>query len=434
MKNISPEISVIIPTHHRCAALKQTLASLCRQTFPLNRIEVLVSADGCKDETANLVREFKAPFPLRVFDLPGNGAAAARNFGAAHATGSIFIFLDDDVETAPALFEAHVHSHRNKNQVVMGYLPPLFEEQPRSFFHVGLRSWWEDQFFEMRQSGHRFTYRDLLSGNFSIDAEFFRRVGGFDSGMKCREDFEFGFRLIKAGAQFSFAPKAWGFHHDNTCLARSLKRARAEGRADILISRRHPELRWSLPFFNFDQFNSRLQQSFHLLAFRHPAAGDFLARNFQHGLGLLERLCLRARWKENYSLLRRYWYWRGVAQEIGSRKALANFVQNTPPRIAAREIQLDLKSGLKNVEARLDEIRPDAAALGYGATWIGAMPSAPGAEPLCGRHLRPILARKFSNQLLAALALEHAFNPDAPHNFKNAEPRAEQPAELLYVD
>jgi hypothetical protein len=46
---------------------------------------------------------------------------------------------------------------------------------------VEVRAWWEDKFYQMSRSDHRFTYQDLLSGNLSLDAELFARLDGFDS-------------------------------------------------------------------------------------------------------------------------------------------------------------------------------------------------------------------------------------------------------------
>jgi cellulose synthase/poly-beta-1,6-N-acetylglucosamine synthase-like glycosyltransferase len=72
-----PTTSVIIPTHNRCASLKRTLDALCTQTYPLSLLEVLVVADGCTDETVDMLRCYAAPFALRVLVLkePPQGPA-----------------------------------------------------------------------------------------------------------------------------------------------------------------------------------------------------------------------------------------------------------------------------------------------------------------------------------------------------------------------
>ena len=83
----------------------------------------------------------------------------------------------------------------------------------RDFFGVTLRGWWDAMFERMREPGHRFSYKDLLSGNFSIRRSLFRQVGGFNERLPCHEDYELGFRLIRSGARLTFAEAAAGWHH-----------------------------------------------------------------------------------------------------------------------------------------------------------------------------------------------------------------------------
>ncbi|MCA1627003.1 MAG: glycosyltransferase, partial [Acidobacteria bacterium] len=191
----TPHISVIIPTHNRRDSLRRLLDALCAQTYPLRRVEVIVVADGCKDDTAEMVRGYHAPFALHVIEQPGLGAATARNEGAARAMGRRLVFLDDDIEPTASLLEAHerTHSEGGPRQVVMGYSLPIIEGR-LGFFTMALRNWWQDEFYAMRRPGHRYTYRDLLSGNFSIESQFFARLNGFDRAYPdCGgEDYEFG--------------------------------------------------------------------------------------------------------------------------------------------------------------------------------------------------------------------------------------------------
>ncbi|MDB6029255.1 MAG: glycosyl transferase family 2 [Verrucomicrobiales bacterium] len=404
----APVFSVIIPTHNRCSSVRRALTSLTLQNYPASQFEVIVVADGCSDNTVEMVQQFKTGFLLKVFPVNAGNAAGARNFGAARARGRMLLFLDDDIEAVPALIESHGLVHQRKpQQVVIGYLPPRFEGA-LDFFRIGLRCWWEEQFFQMARPEHRFTYRDLLSGNFSLETELFRRLGGFNPGFGCREDYELGYRLIKSNAHFAFSPAASGWHYDASTLSRACQRVFDEGRADVGIGRRHPELRAPLLFFKMERFTSVPQKLLFRLAFERSRLGDFLAGILYRRLGLLEKIRYRGRWRELFYLLRHYWYWRGVATETGTRSALAGFLQSSPFHPVGSEIEIDLRQGLKRAECDLDAIRPDAALLYYGETFIGSIQREIGAEPLRSNHLRPVLAKKFSKRLLAAVALERA--------------------------
>jgi glycosyltransferase involved in cell wall biosynthesis len=407
-------ISVIIPTHNRSVSLRRTLGSLQTQSFPADQIEVLVICDGCTDETVQMLSSYRAPFSLHVFEQPRLGAAAARNYGASRARGLVFLFLDDDIEAASSLIEAHVRAHQNESgqQVVIGPYPPFLQRRG-DFFRAQTQTWWENKFESLRQPGHRYTYKDLLSGNLSVRAELFAAVGGFDSAFKdCGgEDYEFGLRLIKNNVTFTFASDALAYHHEHetTDLQRSFRRARQEGCSDILIARRHPEMRTAIPFAHFASPYSFKRHVLHLLGFTWPTLGLFLAESCCRALHLLERLRLYRHWRKVYNTVRSYWYWRGVADELTWR-TLTNLAhrEETGADSGASMMELDLAKGLEPVEKLIDLKRPSAAIVRYGAQYIGVIPAELGAERLRGIHLRPILANTLGPKLLQAMAQEGA--------------------------
>jgi GT2 family glycosyltransferase len=319
MSHAGPRVSVVIPTHDRLAILRRNLAALSAQAFPLDRLEVVVVADGCSDGTERALEDRAYPFPLRVLSQPSSGAGAARNRGAAEASGELLVFLDDDVIPSSGLVRAHVETHRRRpGGVVVG--PSLMPPEPRpTFFGAKLRRWWEDLFRAMAQPGYEFTYRDLLGGNFSLAAELFHRVGGFDVSFRhAREDGELGARLLAAGAPFAYAADAGAEHQETADLAHCIRRWRHEGRADVRLARLHPQLRDALPLAGLSDRAVRL-------VYQAPRRGRLAAAGTLRLLALLERLGMRRRWARRYGQLQQYWYCRGVADELPSAGALSSF-------------------------------------------------------------------------------------------------------------
>ncbi len=84
--------TVVIATYNRSSLLGEALASVDAQTRSAD--EVIVVADGCTDDTSDLVRT-KHPAVLLI-EQPNAGLAVARNTGIARATGDWVCFLDDD--------------------------------------------------------------------------------------------------------------------------------------------------------------------------------------------------------------------------------------------------------------------------------------------------------------------------------------------------
>jgi hypothetical protein len=263
----------------------------------------------------------------------------------------------------------------------------------------------------MSRSDHRFNYQDLLSGNLSLDAELFARLDGFDSAFaNCGgEDYEFGLRLLKADVPFVLADDAVGYHyeHETNNLDRSFRRSRQEGRSDVLIGRRHPELRPTLHIKDYETPYFLVDKILVAIAFLWPAVVDWLALGARKSLDLLESLGMRGTWRWLRAKLRGYWYLRGVIDEIKSRSAISSFMQGGSARadLSDREIEIDLQQGWFEAERSIDAERPDGIYLRYGELPIGHVTPQFGVEPLRGVHLRSILATLVSDQLLAAIAI-----------------------------
>jgi glycosyltransferase involved in cell wall biosynthesis len=403
----APLVSIVVPTHNRASRLTASLDALARQDWPADDLEAVVVADGCTDDTADVLAAWHPPFAVRLIQQAGSGPAVARNRGAAEARGRYLIFLDDDIEASPGLVRGHIEAHGSgAGQAVIGYLPARVRRE--GFFSIALRGWWDAMFQAMWRPGHRFTFRDLLSGNFSVERTLFESVGGFETRLRCHEDYELGLRLMEAGARFRFAPAAVGIHDERTDLLGVLRRKFEEGRADVWLLARRPELFGALPISYVQVNTSRRRRALCWLAARSPRVGDALAWLFRQRLGFYERLRLRFRWRALLEDLLVYWYWRGLLVEGG------------PPDLdALRRLgrythaftDLDLAGGLEAAERRLDRERPSAVRLRHGPHVIGEVPAVPGAEHIRGEHLRPLLAERLIDGYIRALALAGELPP-----------------------
>ena len=103
---LSPEISLIIPAHNEEQRLAATLA-LYGHVFQEQfgpAFELLVVANGCTDQTAQVAADAAATLPqIRVIDIPdpiGKGGAVVAGF--RQARGARVLFADADAATTPA--------------------------------------------------------------------------------------------------------------------------------------------------------------------------------------------------------------------------------------------------------------------------------------------------------------------------------------------
>jgi glycosyltransferase involved in cell wall biosynthesis len=93
-------VSVVVPCYNAGKTLHACLASVAAQTRRPH--EVIVVDDASTDRSARIA----AGFGATVLAQPVNrGVSAARNAGAAAATGQVLFFLDSDVALAPDAVE-----------------------------------------------------------------------------------------------------------------------------------------------------------------------------------------------------------------------------------------------------------------------------------------------------------------------------------------
>ena len=404
------QLSIIIPTHNRAATLPRTLQALARQTVASVDYQVILVADGCEDGTAELVRRLTLPYQITLLEQDAVGAATARNRGAAAATAPLLLFLDDDMEALPELIEAHLAAHReHPDSVVLGYFPVATHAQTTDLFELSSALWWADEFKAREQPEHRFTFRDLCSGNFSLPRQLFDRVGGFDDqfGSRAGEDYELGVRLLKQRARLLYARGAASLHHDLPTVRRSFARAQANGRGHVVLIRKHPELFSVLPI-GWPPSGSVLRPLWHLL-WRQPK----LARRIVYVLELLLAVArsakLRGQWQRLYGCVHGYWYWRGIQQELGSLSSWRRLAQDAPIEPQAFcEIEVDLETDLPYLDKLLQEQPVDAVRVRYGETLLGRVEPVIGAEALRIEHMRRELIYRFGTGLLGSLLLEQA--------------------------
>ena len=96
------DLSLIICTRNRAEQLRACLASVS-QLETDTEWELVIVNNGSSDNTENVATTFRkaASVPTLVVDEPRKGLGRARNAGIAAASGSIFVFTDDDCYPEP---------------------------------------------------------------------------------------------------------------------------------------------------------------------------------------------------------------------------------------------------------------------------------------------------------------------------------------------
>lgn len=117
------DISMIIPAYNEEQRLPATLelyGQVLRERFG-DQFEILVVANGCRDNTVHVAHEAAVALPeIRVIDIPaavGKGGAVLEGF--RQACGTCVVFADADAATSPESL-CNLLSHLDGHDIVIG--------------------------------------------------------------------------------------------------------------------------------------------------------------------------------------------------------------------------------------------------------------------------------------------------------------------------
>ncbi len=327
----APAITVVVPSYNRRASLEMVLRGLAAQRgVPPGAAEVVVVLDGSTDDSAEMLAAWERAgrLPgLRWERRPNAGQAAARDAGARAAAAPVLVFLDDDVVPEPDCLARHLARHDGGRVAVLGDCEIVRAATDPPFYRQFVWGWWEELYTSRVRPGRVPCYTDFCAGNVSLRRDDYLASGGFDPAFRGYggEDYDLGYRLMRLGVRFVPDRSVRAMHHHRFAgYAAVLRTRRQEGRADVVLSRKHPELRAGLrlagPYALTPPHDGAARRAF---AGRDPSPLAMRARIAR--LELAERLGQRTKWLERFYALANDQYWRGVAEALGSWDALVAF-------------------------------------------------------------------------------------------------------------
>jgi lipopolysaccharide/colanic/teichoic acid biosynthesis glycosyltransferase/GT2 family glycosyltransferase len=207
-------ISIVVPAYNAERTLPECLRALRQQTVAPSGYEILVVDDGSDDGTSEVARAAG----VTVIRQSHQGAAAARNAGAAAAQGEIVLFTDADCAPSHDWIEQMSAPFADPHVVGAKGVYRTRQREPIARF---VQIEYEDKYDRMRGLSS-IDFVDTYSAGYRRDVVLLN--GGFDVSLRAIEDQEFSFRLARKGYQLVFVPEARVYHLHNATLAQYAKR------------------------------------------------------------------------------------------------------------------------------------------------------------------------------------------------------------------
>lgn len=228
-----PSFSVIVCTRNGRPRIGACLDAAKKLTGGPH--ETIVVDDGSDDGTAEFVAEH---FPwVKLLRLDPCGLSAARNAGAAAASGEILAFTDDDCEPDAEWLQRLGRVYADGRFAAVGgpNLPPRPHTRQEAVIcaatgapsHVML----DDE-----EAEH------LPGCNLTVRKTAFEAIGGFDVQFRTAgDDVDFCWRLRDAGYRLGFAPGAFVWHRRRPDIRAFLRQQCGYGQAERLLLAKHPQ-------------------------------------------------------------------------------------------------------------------------------------------------------------------------------------------------
>ena len=233
-------VSVIVPHYNDLEGLDICLGTLARQSFPAERIEIVV-ADNASPQGQAAVEKIVAG-RARVVTVTARGAGPARNGGAAASRGEILAFIDSDCQ-ADSVWLAEGIKALEHCDIAGGSVDVLVKDAGRMTAAEAF-----ERIFAFNMERYVTEKGFVGSGNLFCRRPVFEAVGPFGTGVS--EDVDWSHRATAKGFRIGYAPLARVGHPARRSwdeLKRKWSRINAETYG-LVMRRRFGRLSWLSTF------------------------------------------------------------------------------------------------------------------------------------------------------------------------------------------
>jgi glycosyltransferase involved in cell wall biosynthesis len=215
-------VSVVIATRDRCGLLQRALDALVRQTWPSDRLEIIVSDNRSTDATRAVVEQAAARsngIRLRYLYVSQPGKSHAVNAALRMTRGDLIAMTDDDVEPEREWISSLWRAvEETGSDFVAGRIRPIWEIEPPAWISpavYGALAVPENGDVRLPITADGSMAVMPIGANMAVRAATVARVGGLHTdlgklagSLRTGEDHEFFLRMLRAGCRGVYEPTA----------------------------------------------------------------------------------------------------------------------------------------------------------------------------------------------------------------------------------
>ncbi len=192
-----PLISIVLTTYNSRTTLPLVLNAILKQTYPLNKMELIIVDGGSRDETIDIIKKFLEENSYKfkavrfIIHDKNYGVSKARNDGIKASKGDFILILDADVVLAYNAIELMVKKLSDCDVVIAFLIPSHLSKLDEIKIRIA------------REVDYKSLDTYYATNAALISREVIEKVGFFNEEMgppfSLHEDIEYGARIKRKG-------------------------------------------------------------------------------------------------------------------------------------------------------------------------------------------------------------------------------------------
>ena len=204
----TPFVSVIMPVRNEAAFISRSLGALLKQTYPKERMEIIVADGMSTDATREAIEQIKinSEISITIVDNPKRIAPTGLNCALNKAKGDIIVRVDGHCEIEPDYVANCVaHLQANKADGVGGPIQTIGETSRAKAIAAAMSSTFGVGGSAFRTIDDSEMYVDTVAFP-GYTRAIIQKAGRFNEELVRNQDDEYNYRIRKLGGKILLSP------------------------------------------------------------------------------------------------------------------------------------------------------------------------------------------------------------------------------------
>lgn len=244
-----PFVSIIVPCYNEDATIRHLLDSILVQTYPRERMELIISDGMSTDRTREVIAAFQiehADLAVRVLENSVRTIPSGLNQAIRESRGEIIVRLDAHSIPIPEYVELCVSAHQSGKGDNVGGVWEI---------HAGAETWMAESIslaaaHPLGAGDAQYRLNAKAGAVDTVPFGSFRRglidkIGGFDETLLANEDYEFNTRVRESGGTVWLEPSIRSVYFSRGTFGKLALQYWRYGFWKFKMLKRYPQtLRW----------------------------------------------------------------------------------------------------------------------------------------------------------------------------------------------